>query len=255
VKLDLFAITFLTLTATLYAIGCTRVRVRRADALAFSAGWLVLAVALLSPIATVSEVLFSVHMTQHELLMLVAAPLLTLGRPVVPILMALPLRRRVQLGAAIKSRLAAALLAPVTVFILHAAALWAWHLPVLYEAAVRSDSIHLLQHMCFTGTACLFWWGILRGRYGRLGYGAAVFYVFATSVHSAGLGALLTFAGRPLYSLYAARAHTHGADALADQQLAGLLMWIPAGVAFLVFGLAIFAAWLGEIERRSRVIS
>jgi putative membrane protein len=254
-KVDPFAITVLTLTAALYAIGCARVHVRRADVAAFAAGWLVLAVALLSPIATLSEALFSVHMTQHELLMLVAAPLLTLGRPLVPILMALPVQRRVQLGVATRSRVAAALLAPATVFLLHAAALWVWHLPVLYEAAVRSDSIHLVQHMCFTGTACLFWWGILRGRYGRLGYGAAVFYVFATSVHSAGLGALLTFAGRPLYPLYAARAHGHGVDPLVDQELAGLLMWIPAGVLFLVFGLAIFAAWLGEAERRSRVTS
>jgi cytochrome c oxidase assembly factor CtaG len=254
-KLDPFAIAVLTATAAMYAGGCTQVRVRRIEALAFVAGWLVLAIALLSPIATLSEALFSVHMTQHELLMLVAAPLLTVGRPGVPMLMVLPLRTRLQLGGIARSRLLAGLMAPLTVFLLHAAALWVWHLPVLYEAAVRSDSIHLVQHVCFTATACLFWWGLLHGRYGRLGYGAAVLYVFATAVHTGGLGALLTFADRPLYPLYVARAHAHGVDALADQQLAGLLMWIPAGVVLILFGLALFAAWLGESERRRRVTS
>jgi putative membrane protein len=125
--------------------------------------------------------------------------------------------------------------------------------PALYEAAVRSDRVHLLQHVSFVGTASLFWWGLLRGRYGRLGYGAAVFYVFATGVHSGGLGALLTFLQRPIYSIYVSRTHAHGVDPLADQQLAGLLMWIPAGVMFLLFGLALFAAWLAEAERRQEL--
>jgi putative membrane protein len=228
---------------------------RRAEVLAFAAGWLTLAIALLSPIATLSEALFSVHMTQHELLMLIAAPLLTFGRPVVPMLMALPRSWRIRLGGATGSRAGTLLLAPATVFVLHAIALWVWHLPVLYEAAVRSDSVHLVQHVSFTATACLFWWGLLRGRYGRVGYGAAVVYVFATAVHSGALGALLTFVDKPIYPLYAAQAHAHGVDPLADQQLAGLLMWIPAGTLLLIFGLAIFAAWLGEVERRGRIIA
>jgi putative membrane protein len=251
-KLDPFAIFVLSLSATTYIAGCVRMRGRLPgrERAAFAAGWIVLAIALLSPIATFSAVLFSVHMTQHELLMLVAAPLLTLGRPLVPMLFALPRRWRLAMRGVTRGSITAGVTAPVSVFVLHALALWVWHLPPLYEAAVRDDGVHLVQHICFTGTACLFWWGLLRGRYGRMGYGAAVFYVFATAMHSGGLGALLTFAPRPAYPLYVGQAHAHGIDPLADQQLAGLLMWIPAGVAMMVFGLAIFAAWLGSLERR-----
>jgi putative membrane protein len=198
-------------------------------------------------------VLLSVHMTQHELLMLVAAPLLALGRPLVPMLWAMPARWRTRAkGTNALARTLRSFTSPVAVFALHAVALWVWHLPVLYEAAVLDDRIHAVQHVSFTATAALFWWGMLRGRYGRLGYGAAVLYVFATAVHSGGLGALMTMSNTPWYPLYVERAHDHGA-ALVDQQLAGLLMWIPAGVVLTLFALAIFAAWLGEAERRRRL--
>ena len=91
----------------------------------------------------------------------------------------------------------------------------------------------------------------MRGRYARIGYGA-VFYVFATARHSGGCGALLTFASAPIDPLYEHRA-AHGVDPLVDQQLAGLIMWIPAGVVLMIFGLALLSAWLGEAERRGRL--
>jgi putative membrane protein len=260
-KPDLLVAVPLVLSGALYCVGLinlwrrstTGAGVRWSEVTAFAAGWVTLAIALLSPIATMSELLFSIHMTQHELLMLVAAPLLTLGRPLVPMLWALPERWRLKT----KGRLGMAaavrhLTSPFVVFALHTAALWIWHVPFLFEAAVLDDRVHAVQHLSFTGTACLFWWGLLRGRYGRLGYGTAVVYVFATAVHSGGLGALLTLSPQPWYSLYVDRSH-HGADALADQQLAGLIMWIPAGAILMLFGLAIFAAWIGEAERRRRV--
>jgi putative membrane protein len=202
----------------------------------------------LSPIATMSEWLFSVHMTQHELLMLVAAPLLAIGRPLVPMLFALPERSRIALATGASGMALRLASAPFPVFLIHALALWVWHIPVLYEAAVLDDRIHLLQHVCFAGTATLFWWGMIRGRYGRTGYGAAFLYIFATAVHSGGLGALLAFSDRAWYSLYVQRA-IHG-DAVSDQQLGGLIMWIPSGVVLMLFGLAMFAAWLGDAERR-----
>ena len=252
-KPDLLMAVPLTASMALYLRGLTRVRAPRMEVCAFVAGWCVLVVSLLSPIATVSEVLFSMHMTQHELLMLVAAPLVTLGRPLVPMLWALPVRWRHALkGGGGLTPAWSRLTSPAAVFILHAAALWVWHLPPLYQAAVLDDRVHALQHLMFTGTACLFWWGLLRGRYGRLGYGAAVFYVFATAMHSGGLGALITFAGAPIYPLYVHRAE-HGVDPLVDQQLAGLIMWIPAGVVLTIFGLALLSAWLGESERRAKM--
>src|SRR6185503_10622658 len=143
------------------------------------------------------------------------------------------------------------LTAPIAAWALHGAAIWIWHAPALYEWAVRNESVHALQHLMFVGTSALFWWGLLYGRYGRAGYGAAVFYVFLTVVHTGILGAMVTFAPTPLYPIYAAPAAAHGIDALVDQQRAGLLMWIPAGFVMTLLGLALFAAWLGESERRA----
>lgn len=252
-KPDVFAATTLAATGVLYAIGWWRLSKRRAtpprlELAAFVIGWLTLALALLSPIATMSEWLFSVHMTQHELLMLVAAPLLAIGRPLVPMMFALPQRSRLALSSGTSGAALRAASAPLPVFLIHAIALWVWHIPFLYEAAVLDDRIHLIQHIFFTGTATLFWWGMIRGRYGRTGYGAAFLYIFATAVHSGGLGALLAFSNRAWYSLYVKRA-IHG-DAVSDQQLGGLIMWVPSGVVLMLFGLAMFAAWLGEAERR-----
>jgi putative membrane protein len=107
-----------------------------------------------------------------------------------------------------------------------------------------------VQHLSFLGTASLFWWSIVYGRYGRLGYGVAVLYVFLTALHNTILGALLTIAPTAWYSTYELTAAGQHIDALADQQLAGLIMWVPSGVVFLVLGLALASAWLGESERR-----
>jgi cytochrome c oxidase assembly factor CtaG len=213
-----------------------------------------LLVALLSPVDALGGILFSAHMAQHELLILVAAPLLVLGRPLAPFLWALPEPARETAGRWSRAPAFAAfwrwLTAPLVVFVLHGLALWIWHLPSLYQATLDDDFIHALQHLSFFASSALFWWALLHGRFGRLGYGAAVLYVFLTSLHSGVLGALLTFAPRLWYPIYEARTSRWGLSPLEDQQLAGLIMWIPAGVVFIVLGLALFAAWLGEAERR-----
>jgi cytochrome c2 len=137
------------------------------------------------------------------------------------------------------------------VFLLHAAALWAWHVPALYGAAIHSEAIHALEHTCFFVSAGLFWWGITRGRYGRLGYGAAVLYVFATAMHSGLLGAALTLAPHAWYPAHEATTAAWGLSPLEDQQLAGLIMWVPASVIFVAAGLYYFALWIKESERRT----
>ena len=247
----------LAATITFYAAGLWRMskhgglrHVSTFEIVSFLCGWLVLAVALLSPIATMADWLFSVHMTQHELLMLVAAPLIAIGRPLVPMLFALPQRwRRAHGGTAALAT--SWITSPLAVFAAHALALWVWHVPALYEAAVINEGVHIVQHICFTATAALFWWSLIRGRYGRLGYGAALLYIFATAVHSGGLGALLPLSPVPWYPLYVSRA-AGIADPLVDQQLGGMIMWVPSGIVLMVFALALFAAWLGEAERRRR---
>jgi cytochrome c oxidase assembly factor CtaG len=227
--------------------------IQRWEAACFLAGQLSLFIALVSPLDRLSDILFSVHMTQHEIIMLVAPPLLLLGRPWVALLWALPARAREPLAATLRRpRLRTAwhaLTNPLLAMVLHAVVIWIWHAPALYEAALRNEVVHGVQHASFFATAALFWWAIVRGRYGRLGYGMAVAFVFATTLHTSVLGALITVAGRLWYPLYGLRAKAWELDAHEDQTLAGLLMWIPAGVLLTVAALALLAAWLGESGR------
>jgi len=257
-----YTVFLLALSAGLYAAGLARLwrragvgrGIRPWQAACFAAGWLALVAALLSPVDALGGILFSAHMAQHELLILVAAPLMVLGRPLAPMLWALPAPARETAGRWSQAPAFATgwrrLTAPLAVFLLHGLALWIWHLPSLYQATLGNDFIHALQHLSFFLSSALFWWALIHGRFGRLGYGAAVLYVFLTSLHSGVLGALLTFAPRLWYPIYAARTSRWGLSPLEDQQLAGLIMWIPAGVLFIVLGLGLFAAWLGEAERR-----
>jgi putative membrane protein len=252
----------LAFSAGLYGLGLARLWgtpagrrvVRPWQMAAFIVGWSSLVIALVSPLDVLSDILFSAHMTQHELLMVIAAPLMVLGRPLIVMLWAFGAGERQRLTGWTRSPVVARMwhgaTGPVTVWVLHALALWVWHVPVLYEAAVRNDAVHIVQHLSFFGTAALFWWAIVHGRYGRIGYGVAVLFVFTTALHSGALGALFTFGSQVMYPLYADRTSAFGVSPLDDQQLAGLIMWIPFSLTFLIVGLALFAAWLGESDRR-----
>jgi putative membrane protein len=258
---DLAVIALLLAIAGLYFTGARRiarrgaVRLRR-ETIAFWCGWSALMAAVSPPLDALSIQLFSAHMAQHELMMLVGAPLLIAGRPLSTCLWGVPQRWRARVAAPLQASFVSGtwrwLTAPVVAWALHGIALWVWHVPALYDAAVEHEGIHALQHAMFVGTSALFWWGLIYGRYGRVGYGAAVFYVFTTVVHTGILGAAMTFSGIPLYPVYATPAAARGVDILEDQQLAGLIMWIPAGIVLTLFGLGLFAAWLGEAERRNR---
>jgi putative membrane protein len=243
----------MTVSLVLYFRGVAHIRAARWEAPAFVLGWATIVIALLSPVATLSQTLFSVHMTQHELLMIVAAPLIVAGRPFATTLRGLPAHGRDVVARIVRQRLMLTLwrrvTGPFVVLVLHAIVLWAWHIPALFEAALKNDAIHAMQHLMFFVTAALFWWALIHGRYGRVGYGLAVFFVFATSMHTSILGALITFARTLWYPAYGGTSP----HALEDQQLAGLIMWIPAGVIFTIVALALFAAWLGESERRVRI--
>jgi putative membrane protein len=243
----------------MYVIGSVRLARRggvhrRWEWLAFGAGWHVLVATALPPLDALAVQFFSVHMAQHELMMLVGAPLVIAGRPLPLLLGGLPERARHRAASLLQSpplsggwRL---LTTPIVAWVLHGAVLWLWHVPMLYELAVREEGVHVVQHAMFIGTAALFWWGVLYGRYGRAGYGAAVFYVFTTAVHTGLLGAALAFSGVPYYPGYVVSSLRRGVDPLDDQQLAGLIMWIPAGFVLTLLGIGLFAAWLGEAQRR-----
>ena len=222
----------------------------------FAAGWATIAFSLSSPLDAASDISFAAHMTQHELLMLVAAPLLILGRPLVVLLWSLPSAARRSVGLwASRGAVARAwhvLTGPLATLLLHGLAVWIWHVPALFDAALADERVHAVQHSCFFVTAALFWWAIVHGRYGRVGYGVSVLFVFATAMHQSILGALLTLGRVVWYPLAARRAAAAGIDPLEDQRLSGILMWVPSGIVFALLGLALFSAWLGDMERRAQ---
>jgi putative membrane protein len=217
---ELIAVGALALFAGIYIRALRRTpALRPRDAACFAAGWLAVAIAILSPLDAAAGRSFALHMVQHELLMVVAPPLLILGRPFAALSATLgPRALRI---AAWPLRIP-----PPAAWALHAAALWVWHMPWLFDASAASDTTHALQHASFFFTALLFWWTVFR----RVRVGTAVLYVLTTLIHTGALAALLTFAPAPLYA---------GAS-LEQQQLGGLIMWVPAGYAMLLAGLLAF---------------
>jgi putative membrane protein len=217
------------------------------------AGWLSLLIALDSPLHELGEQLFWVHMTQHEILMLISAPLLVLGRPLIPFLWALPQRWRERVANIGRARSFRAMWtgfsSPVSAWLISALALWVWHLPWLFDKTLQNDWMHAAQHTTFLLTALLFWWPLTNPA-PRFGYGAAIVYVFTTALHTSILGALLTFAPRPWYSPYVATAPLWHWTALEDQQLGGLIMWIPAGTLLIAVGLWLVVKWLNQSQVR-----
>jgi cytochrome c oxidase assembly factor CtaG len=227
---------------------------RPVNILLFVAGWTSLLIALDSPIHELGEQLFWVHMTQHEILVLVSAPLLVFSRPVGILFCALPDRFRDVLGSLSKARAVracgAVLCAPLAAWLLHGLALWVWHAPVFFNATLESDLVHGAQHLSFLGSALLFWWALGHGHAGRLGYGGAAVYVFTTAVHTSLLGALLTFAPRAWYSAYFSTTAAWHLSPLEDQQLGGMIMWVPAGTVLTAVGLVFIWKWMEASKRQ-----
>lgn len=221
----------------------------------FSAGWLLVVIALVSPLHRLGGVLFSAHMVQHELLMTIAAPLLVLSRPITPFLWAMPIGMRRAVGGVFTrgpiATLWAVISQPVVATVLHGAAIWGWHSPQLYDATLTNEWAHAAQHASFLGTGLLFWWAMIYGRAKRPSYGVSVMLVFFTAVHTTILGALLSVSESSWYTAYTPAMTTPwGFTPLEDQQLGGLIMWVPATIAYLVAALALFLAWLKQSEVR-----
>jgi cytochrome c oxidase assembly factor CtaG len=231
----------LLLSLAWFVAGAARLRGRGADAatlgrrtVCFLAGWALLVVALVSPLDAAAARSFAAHMLEHELLMLAAAPLLVLSAPVGIALWALPRGARLALGRAGHApawrgpwSLLSGLFAATA---LQAIALWGWHVPSLFSLALARPGWHVVQHLCFLGTALLFWHAVWRAPV-RSGVGGTVGALFFTATISGALGALMALARGPWYAAYAALGLTPmGLTPLQDQQLAGLLMWVPGGL-------------------------
>jgi putative membrane protein len=221
----------------------------------FGAGLVVVLVALLGPLDAWAPRSFTAHMIQHELLMLVAAPLLVLGRPLAHWAWGLrePLRHALRRGpwprsARVAWRLATGVIGACA---LHTAVLWAWHLPAWFRAAQDTPSLHALQHACFLAAALCLWWSVLRPGPARAAAAAGVASLFVTTLTTGALGALLTFAGAPWYA-GAGGAPPFGLSALEDQQLGGLIMWIPGGAVYLAVALLLCVRALQPAAPRPR---
>lgn len=243
---DVFLLPVLLAAGLLYARGAWVLWTRK-DALrvlrgwhvtAFATGFLVAAVALLPPLATLATERFSMHMARQELLMLVAAPLFALGRPRTPLLWTLPSDARRELVASLRTFR----IHPLVPVVAHGLAIWLWHLPALVELTLRSDGARALQLFMLIGTAFWFFSALVSR---RMSPGLSVVSVFATVLHTSVLGAIFTFSTAPWYRFPA----EPGFDRLVDQRFAGILMWLPAGLLFGVVGLAQLSSWLERADR------
>jgi putative membrane protein len=218
-----FTLALLVVAAFWYAAGVRRLWQRagqgrgitRMHVAAYACGMTVLAFAAFAPLG---EQLWT-HMIQHELLMVLAAPLVVLGRPMQAFAHVVPVR------------LPRLLSDPVVAFALHGAAILGWHVPLVFVAATANEGLHFAQHASFLASALVFWWMVFARR--DLG---ALMGLFGTMLYTGALGALMTFSNKPWYA---------GA-ALADQTLAGLVMWIPAGLAYPAAAVYLGSRWLAR---------
>jgi putative membrane protein len=264
-NLDPLVVLSLGLVAWFYRCGLMRLwarvgrdqKVHRWQAACFAAGLSVAFVALLSPLDVLSGQLSSAHMVQHMLLITVAAPLLVLGSPTLVLAWGL-LPGDERLGRSALRFLFrlpqdGLLWQPLLVWTLFAALLWSWHHPTLYQAALADPLVHDAQHLSFLAIACLFWRLCLDPlSVRRLSAPAAIPYLFATSAHSAALGIFLALSPGPWYFAYADRTIAGGLTPLEDQQLAGLIMWMPACLIFPAASATLFASWLAGLPHVKR---
>jgi len=218
----------------------------------FGLGIVALALAFLSPLERLDGVSFAAHMLQHLLIVVVAAPLLVLGDPMAPVLWGLPAQERHGVGRLLRAgafprQLLDSATRPLIAGSPFLLIFGFWHMPRLYDLAQGRTLLNDLEHLSFFATALLFWWPVIHSyRRRRLGTLVAVPCLLAAIFEGTLIGALLTFAGEPLYATYRVSSGIFGMTPLEDQQLAGLLMWVPSGLVYLAAILRLVAQMLHE---------
>ena len=232
--------------ATLYVRGWTPLAHRMPERfgagrlIAVMAGLATVILALSSPLDALGHHLLLAHMIQHLLLMAVAPPLLWMGAPVAPILLGLPrpIRRRVAIVLASNPlrRVTHVLADPRVSWVAFVIAFWAWHVPALYDRSLRSDSWHHVQHACFFATGLLFWRPVILPWPAGSSWPrwAMIPYLVLAELQNSTLAAILTFSDRVIYRAYEAVPRVWDISALADQSIAGVIMWVPGSLVFLL---------------------
>jgi putative membrane protein len=259
-RLDPIAITGLLLTATAYLLAVRRVnrehpgnRQPAHRSWLFCAGLGAIAIALLSPIEAYEGSLFSVHMVQHMLLELVAAPLLLAGAPItVALRVASPSVRR-RLLSILRSRVVHAISFPVVAWVLFAAVNWGWHFSVLYDQALENQALHYLQHATFLGAALLFWWPVIGADPSpwRLPHPVRILYLFLAMPQNSFLGVAIMSASTVLYPHYVTNVREWGLPPLEDQALGGVIMWVVGDLFFLAGMILVVVLWMRHEDRRT----
>jgi cytochrome c oxidase assembly factor CtaG len=252
-RLEPVTLALLAASAVLYLAGVRRVAELhprnawpRSRTRAFLAGLAAIGLALLSPIDTYAEVLFSIHMVQHMLLTTVAAPLLVLGTPVSLLLRAAGRSRHRQVMRVLRSWPVTALTHPMVAWVGFAAVMWGTHLSGLYDAALRSPPLHAAEHALFLVSAVLLWWPVvgLEPSHWRLPHPLRVGYVFMQSPVNTFLALVLYSSSRVLYPAYAATGRTWGPTPLDDLHAGAAIMWIGGDLVFLLATVLGIAAWM-----------
>ena len=225
--------------------------------LLFAGGFLALTLALVSPIDVYAGDLFFMHMIQHLLLMMVATPLLLLAGPVAVFLWALPEAIRYPLGKALSRngvlrRVLMGVTVPVIAWLLYVAVIWVWHVPVVYDEALGREGVHIVEHLAMFGAAVFFWWPVIGPAPIRshFPYPLRLLYLFLALFQNIVLGAILTFADSPVYAHYEDAPDHWGLGADQDQQLGGVLMWIPGAMMYFTALAVLFYIWVAQEERR-----
>jgi putative membrane protein len=250
--------------AALYAIGWFNLRERAGKpvypawrAWCFAAGMAALGTALLSPVAVYAEQLFFMHMIQHLLLLLIAPPLLWLGKPLVPVISGLPARVRLPVArrigpGSVWARVGHVLTMPGVAVALYVGSVAIWHIPQFYDAAQGRTLTHDIEHLAFFVPALLYWWPIVHPSGGRrrLSVGRAIPYLLPPFLEGIIIGAMISFADRPLYETYREMEPTWGFSTVGDQQLGGLIMWVPGGMLFLIPLIGLLVTLLRQEERQ-----
>jgi putative copper resistance protein D len=228
-------------------------RVPRSRIVAFLGGIVAIEIALQSGIEAYDTTLFSVHMVQHVLLMMVAAPLLVLGAPITLLLrVASGEQRRRYILPVLHSRVVRAISHPVVAWLLFAAVMWGTHFSAIFDESLESPLIHDLEHLLYLAVALLFWWpavGVDPTPW-RMAYPARILYLFLQMPQNTFLALAIFSASAPLYRHYATLERTWGPTPLADQQAAGAIMWVVGDLIFLLAILGVVLAWMRDEERR-----
>jgi cytochrome c oxidase assembly factor CtaG len=252
----------LGLALIIYLVGWSRLSRRATTPVRptlFLSGWTVLTLALISPLHEAGERSFTMHMIEHELIMLPAALLLAASAAGGVLAWGLPRPLRLALAGGWKSPLQSLwrrMTEPLTATTIQAIVMWAWHAPPLFDRALDSFGWHVAQHASFLISSLLFWWAMLHPRERGSGYGVSAACLFATSLVGGALGALMSFSSSPWYADYAAMGMTGiGLDPVNDQRLAGLIMWVPGGLVHGGAALAMFYKWLKASEGGANAVS